>query len=479
MTDTKLPRPHEPIVAIATASGRGAVGIVRLSGRQLLGIAKALTGVELEPRHATLASVRDAKRAVIDTGLVIHFPAPQSYTGEDVLELQMHGGPVVLQMVMRRCLELGASRGLRLAEPGEFTLRAFLNGKLDLAQAEAVSDLIDASTESAARSATRSLDGVFSRRIDAVAAQLIEMRTLVEASLDFPEDDVDIVRRHDVVNRLAQVIVDVDVALDGAQQGRLLRDGLTVVLAGQPNAGKSSLLNRLAGADVAIVSPIAGTTRDRIAQTIQIDGVPLHVVDTAGLRQPGAALDDVERMGIERTWDAVGKADAVLFVRDLSRVGDATHDAADAAILHELAARGCANPTRIVHVMNKADRVHAHALDTAETAHVPSSDDEGPLHVSALTGQGLERLRRVLLARAGWHAAPEGTFMARERHVQALHHTAEHLEAARAHLEPDQPPLELLAEALRLAHQSLASITGDFAADDLLGRIFGRFCIGK
>ncbi len=461
-----LPRHHEPIVAIATAPGRGAVGIVRISGRQLLPLAQQLTDAKLEPRRATLASLRDAAGRRIDEGLVIHFPAPHSYTGEDVLELQIHGGPVVAQMLVQRCLELGAPRKLRLAEPGEFTLRAFLNGKLDLAQAEAVADLIDASTESAARSATRSLEGAFSREIDALAAQMIELRALTEATLDFPEEDIEILQRHDVRARLAQSVKNIELTLDRARQGRLLRDGMTVVLAGQPNVGKSSLLNRLAGAELAIVTPIAGTTRDRIQETIQIEGVPVHVIDTAGLRAPGETTDEVERLGIQRSWDAITKADAILFLHDLEQADNAAHAAADARIDSQLRAIAPGAASKIIHVHNKAD---VHEGDPLT----------GGLPISALTGEGIDDLRQALLERAGWQALPEGSYMARARHVRALQQAKVHLMAAQDHADPEAPTIELLAEELKLAHQALASITGDYTADDLLGAIFSRFCIGK
>ncbi len=462
-----LPRHHEPIVAIATASGRGAVGIVRLSGRQLLPIAQRLTDAVLLPRQATLATLRDAKGQRIDAGLVIHFPAPYSYTGEDVLELQIHGGPTVMRMLLERCLEAGAERGLRVAEPGEFTLRAFLNGKIDLAQAESVADLIDASTEAAARSASRALEGVFSREIDALAAQLIELRSLTEATLDFPEEDVETLQRHDVRARLAQTVRSIDRTLTRARQGRLLRDGMTVVLAGQPNVGKSSLLNRLAGADVAIVTPAAGTTRDRIEQTIQIDGVLVNVIDTAGLRAPSLANDDVERLGIQRSWDAIAKADAIVFLHDLAQGGDAAHAADDDRIEAQLEAM-VGSTERVLHVHNKVDAIAGGIGAVAEG-----------LQVSALTGEGIDELRRALLDLAGWQAMPEGTFIARARHVRALQSAKGHLQAALQHADPATPTVELLAEELRLAHQALASITGDFTADDLLGAIFSRFCIGK
>jgi tRNA modification GTPase len=461
-----LPRHHEPIAAIATAPGRGAVGIVRLSGRQLLPIAQRLTSAALEPRVATLATLRDAAGRSIDQGLVIHFPAPHSYTGEDVLELQIHGGPVVLRMLLERCLEAGADRGLRLAEPGEFTLRAFLNGKIDLAQAESVADLIDASTETAARSASRALEGVFSREVDALAAHLIELRALTEATLDFPDEDIETLQRHDVRAKVSQGVHAIEATLERARQGRLLRDGLTVVLAGQPNVGKSSLLNCLAGSELAIVTPIAGTTRDRIEQTIQIEGVPVHVVDTAGLRAPLHARDEVERMGIQRSWDAIAKADAVLFLHDLAQVDDAEHAAADARIQAQIEALAPGVGGRVLHVHNKVDALAGDVVV------------EG-LQVSALTGEGIDDLRRALLDRAGWQALPEGTYIARARHVRALQQARAHLQAAMPHADPRTPVLELLAEELRLAHQALASITGDYTADDLLGAIFSRFCIGK
>jgi tRNA modification GTPase len=470
-----LPRHHEPIVAQATATGRGAVGIVRLSGRQLLPLARALTGLSLRPRHAHLAAFNDAQGRLIDRGLAIHFPAPHSYTGEDVLELHAHGGAAVLRLLMARCLELGASRGLRLAQPGEFTLRAFLNGKIDLAQAEAVSDLIDAATDAGVRSASRSLDGAFSRAVDALSAQLIELRALIEATLDFPEEEVETLKRHEVRKRVLDAVGGIDATLRQARQGRLLRDGLTVVLAGQPNVGKSSLLNCLAGADVAIVTAVPGTTRDRIAQTVQIDGVPVHIIDTAGLRDEAATQDEVERIGMRRSWEAIKTADAVIFLHDLTAAGDAEHARRDAHIEHTLRQRGVDVAARVIHVHNKADK----ADKALAGALLPGHTDTQDLYVSALTGEGVEPLRQALLQRAGWAAQPEGTFMARARHVKALQEAKVHLMLAMPHTDLQAPALELLAEELKLAHQALASITGDFTADDLLGSIFERFCIGK
>ena len=464
----------EPIVAIATASGRGAIGIVRLSGRDLGALATAVCGRTLAPRHATLVTFCDRAGAPIDRGLAIHFPAPHSYTGEDVLELQAHGGPVVMQLLLARCIEAAAEvgqgagnrlPGLRLARPGEFTERAFLNDKLDLAQAEAVADLIDASTEAAARSAARSLDGAFSREIGRLAEAIVELRLLVEATLDFPEEEIEFLERAGARARLAAAKAQVAAVLATARQGALLNEGMRVVLAGQPNVGKSSLLNALAGAELAIVTDIPGTTRDKVGETIQIEGVPVHVTDTAGLREAG---DAVEAIGVARSWSAIGDADAVVFLRDLTRIGEPAYDAGEARIVERL--RGAVAPDRVVEVFNKADaappaRAEAHGADA--------------IVVSARTGAGLERLRAVLLARAGWQAAGEGVFHARARHVDALRRAAAHLEAAEAHAAAGDRALELVAEELRAAHDALGEITGRFTADDLLGAIFGRFCIGK
>ena len=458
-----LARHHDPIVAIATAPGRGAVGIVRASGVDLSAFIQALCGRELQARHATYLPFLDEHGEAIDQGLAIWFPAPHSYTGEDVLELQAHGGAVVLQLLLTRCLQAGTHIGLRVAEPGEFTQRAFLNDKLDLAQAEAVADLIDASTEAAARSASRSLAGAFSNEIHSLRDQLIALRTLVEATLDFPEEEIDFLQRANARERLGSIATAIDTVLDRARQGSLLREGIKVVIAGLPNVGKSSLLNALAGAELAIVTPIAGTTRDKVSQMIQIEGVPLHVTDTAGLRGDLHAADEVERIGIGRAWDAIEEADAVLFLHDLTRLGEAAYDAEEAAI----ATRFAGAEDRLVHVFNKADLCAE--LD------VPSER----VTLSAVTGEGLQVLRSRLLALAGWHAQPEGVFIARTRHVHALERTRSHVNTARDDLGQPAPALELLAEELRLAHEALGEITGEFSADDLLGEIFGRFCIGK
>ena len=455
-----LPRHQDPIVAVATASGRGAVGIVRASGRDLRALIDALCGRPLEARRATYLPFADASGGVIDQGLAIHFPAPHSYTGEDVLELQAHGGPVVLQLLLARCLEAGAAIGLRLAEPGEFTERAFLNDKLDLAQAEAVSDLIEASTEAAARSAGRSLSGAFSSEINGLRDRLVDLRMLVEATLDFPEEEIDFLEKANARRRLNDIEDSVTAVLDRARQGALLREGIKVVIAGQPNVGKSSLLNALAGAELAIVTPIAGTTRDKVSETIQIEGVPVHVIDTAGLRDSD---DEVERIGIARSWSEIEGADAVLFMHDLTRLGEPGYDAGEARIEARLPSV-LLKTNRLLHVFNKADAAAAAGAG---------------LMISARTGEGIEALRWQLLELAGWHAQPEGVFIARTRHVQALRRTGEHLQRAQAQAARADAALDLLAEELRLAHDALGEITGAFTPDDLLGEIFSRFCIGK
>ena len=458
-----LPRHADAIAAIATAPGRGAVGIVRVSGRDLSNVIVALCGKPLLPRMATYLPMLDAHGAAIDHGLAIHFPGPHSYTGEDVLELQAHGGTVVLQLLLARCLEAGAAVGLRVAEPGEFTARAFLNDKLDLAQAEAVSDLIDASTEAAARSASRSLSGGFSAEIHKLRDGLIKLRMLVEATLDFPEEEIDFLRQADAAGQLTRLSVQLTQVMQQTRRGVLLREGIKVVIAGQPNVGKSSLLNALAGAELAIVTPIAGTTRDKVTQTIQIEGVPIHMVDTAGLRPTS---DEIERIGIQRTWTEIADADALLFLHDLTRAGDADYEAAEADIASRLPSE-FQQADRVLHVFNK--------FDAAPLSHATSSG----VAISATTGKGLDCLRQELLRRAGWSAGAEGIYTARTRHVQALGRADAHLLSAAAQLQQVPAALDLLAEDLRLAQQALGEITGEFSADDLLGEIFSRFCIGK
>lgn len=457
-----LARHHDPIAAIATAPGRGAVGIVRVSGRGLAPFVQALLGRTLRPREATYLPFNDAQGQPIDQGLALHFPAPHSYTGEDVLELQAHGGPVVLQLLLARCLEAAAQGvlpGLRLAQPGEFTERAFLNDKIDLAQAEAIADLIDASTETAARSASRSLTGAFSAEIHGLRDALIHLRMLVEATLDFPEEEIDFLQKADAWGQLSALQQQLARVMQRTRQGALLREGIKVVIAGQPNAGKSSLLNALAGAELAIVTPIAGTTRDKVQQTIQIEGVPLHIIDTAGLRD---SSDEVEQIGIARAWDAIAAADAVLFLHDLTRTGAPEYAEADVSIAARLPPH-----IPVIHVGNKLDR--------APEAAAP----EDGVRLSARTGEGLDGLRRVLLDVAGWQSAPEGVYTARARHVQALQAVDAHLREAAGQLQARGPALDLLAEELRLAQNALNEITGEFTSDDLLGVIFSSFCIGK
>ncbi|MDP9966082.1 tRNA modification GTPase [Variovorax paradoxus] len=470
-----LARTTDPIVAIATASGRGAVGIVRVSGARLAPLVDALCGRPLKPREATYLPFRDAAGEPVDHGLAIHFPSPHSFTGEDVLELQAHGGTVVLQLLLARCLEAAAEAdpatgrprlpGLRVAEPGEFSQRAFLNGKIDLAQAEAIADLIDASTEAAARSAGRSLSGAFSREIHALRDALIHLRMLVEATLDFPEEEIDFLQKADAAGQLAKLQAQLAAVQQRARHGALLREGIKVVIAGQPNAGKSSLLNALAGAELAIVSAVAGTTRDVVSETIQIHGVPLHVVDTAGLRE---SSDEVEQIGVARAWGQIEGADAVLFLHDLTRAGQPDYAAADAEILRGLQQKLPAS-VPVLDVWNKQDA--APVPDAAGAA-------QG-IALSAKTGVGIEALREQLLAMAGWQAVPEGVYLARARHVQALGQVEIHLALAADHLAAQAQLLDLLAEELRLAQNALNEITGEFGADDLLGVIFSRFCIGK
>ncbi|MGJ7604870.1 tRNA uridine-5-carboxymethylaminomethyl(34) synthesis GTPase MnmE [Variovorax sp. LT1R20] len=466
-------RTSDPIVAIATASGRGAVGIVRVSGARLAPLIDAVCGRALKPREATYLPFRDADGEPVDHGLAIHFPSPNSFTGEDVLELQAHGGTVVLQLLLARCLEAAAEAdpvtgrprlpGLRVAEPGEFSQRAFLNGKIDLAQAEAIADLIDASTEAAARSAGRSLSGAFSREIHTLRDALIHLRMLVEATLDFPEEEIDFLQKADAAGQLTKLQSQLAAVQQRAKQGALLREGIKVVIAGQPNAGKSSLLNALAGAELAIVSAVAGTTRDVVSQTIQIHGVPLHVADTAGLRE---SSDEVEQIGVARAWGQIESADAVLFLHDLTRADQPDYAAADAEILRGLQGKLPAS-VPVLDVWNKQD--------AAPTAAAPTRG----IALSAKTGVGIEALRDQLLAMAGWQSVPEGVYLARARHVQALGRVETHLALAASHLAAQAQLLDLLAEELRLAQNALNEITGEFGSDDLLGVIFSRFCIGK
>jgi tRNA modification GTPase len=420
-------------------------------------------GKQLQPRHATYLNFLNADGSTIDQGLAIHFKAPHSYTGEDVLELQGHGGPVVMQMLLSRCLQAGAGIGLRLAEPGEFTYRAYLNDKLDLAQAEAVADLIDASTEAAAKSATQSLSGEFSKTINALVQKVIALRMLVEATLDFPEEEIDFLEKSNARGQLADIRTSLEQVFAQASQGALLREGLNVVLAGQPNVGKSSLLNALAGADVAIVTPIAGTTRDKVTETIQLQGIPLNIIDTAGIRELGGNGDEVERIGIARTWAEVEKADVILHMLDAAR-GPTRADEA-------IAARFPGN-VPVIRVWNKIDLSGHKAVAEAQA-------DATHVYLSASERTGVDLLRKELLRIAGWQQTGESLYLARERHLIALKMARTHLNAAAEHAATSDQALDLFAEELRLAQDRLNSITGEFTSDDLLGVIFSRFCIGK
>ncbi|CAB1370978.1 tRNA uridine-5-carboxymethylaminomethyl(34) synthesis GTPase MnmE [Denitratisoma oestradiolicum] len=444
--------PSDTIAAIATAPGRGGIGVVRVSGPDLAPFAEVLCGRRPEARRALLSSFRDEQGMAIDQGILLYFPAPHSFTGEDVLELQGHGGPLVMQLLLSRCLALGA----RVAEPGEFSRRAFLNDKLDLAQAEAVADLIEAGTAAAARSAMRSLSGEFSRAVHSQVERLIELRLLVEATLDFPDDEIDVIRDTDAAARLASLGADLAALRARARQGSLLRSGLHVVLAGLPNAGKSSLLNRLAGEERAIVTEVAGTTRDALRETIQIEGIPLHVIDTAGLRE---TEDVVERIGVERTWREIERADAVLHLVD-ARTGVTPAD-------RVIAVRLPGGNRRLV-LHNKCD-----------LAHLPPArwEEGGQVHLrlSAKSGAGIDLLHDELLRMAGWQGHGEDVILARERHLEALAEAQLRLDAATGQL----GRIELCAEELRLAQEALSRITGEFTPDDLLGAIFSRFCIGK
>lgn len=445
-----LPK-SDNIAAIATAPGRGGIGVVRISGHNLADIATAIIGGLPPPRKALYASFLDKDKVLIDQGIALYFSAPHSYTGEDVLELQGHGGTAVLQLLLQRCLELGS----RLALPGEFTQRAYLNDKLDLAQAESVADLIDATTAQAAKSAMRSLTGDFSRIVHQLVAQLIDLRMLVEVMLDFPEEELDtpdIFRRE---SKLAAIRSELSKTLTLAQQGSLLREGAHIVLIGQPNVGKSSLLNCLSGEEVALVSDVPGTTRDLIRQTIQMKGVPLHIIDTAGLRE---SQDTVELMGIARTRSCIDKADVILLMLD------AKHGLSenDLKILAELPPN-----TPRLYIFNKIDLVE-------QTAQVEIKDGDEYIYLSAKTGAGIDLLREKLLTLIGWHQE-SGVFMARERHLRALLLAQNYLDNALSQFGRS----ELFAEELRLAQEVLNEITGEFSPDDLLGEIFSRFCIGK
>ena len=448
-----------PIIAVATAPGKAGVGVVRISGQNLKPIIKALFQRDLVPRQATLLSLRDVGGQLIDQLVAISFVAPASFTGEDVLELQCHGGPHLLELVMRRCLELGKEDGLVIAEPGEFTLRAYLNNKVDLAQAEAIADLIDAQSEAAVRGAARSLQGAFSNDINDLVEEITQLRILVESTLDFPEEEIEFLENAQARERLLAVKAKLQALRDGAKQGKILRDGIHLVLAGAPNVGKSSLLNRLAGEEVAIVTPIAGTTRDRVKESIQIEGVPMHIIDTAGLRDTS---DEVEVKGIERTWEAIRLADLVVFLTAPN--ADKESDELRGQILGAIPAK-----CPVLELVNKAD-----LFDNDFVANKPDS-----LLISAKTGQGIEALKQKILETVGWNGSQEGAIVARRRHLDCLERAAEHIERSEQFAANGNNSLELFAEELFLAQNHLGQITGRLLPDDLLGKIFSQFCIGK
>ena len=447
---------RQPIVAIATAPGRGGIGVVRVSGPLLGPFIYALLGRTLLPRHATYCSFTDQSGSPIDQGIALYFVAPSSYTGEDVLELQGHGGPAVLQQLLLRCLTVGAQFDLRLATPGEFTLRAFLNNKIDLAQAEAVADLIDASSEAAARAAMISMSGVFSNHINQLSNSIIQLRTLVEATLDFPEEEIEFLEKYQANTRLISLQAELTTVLESSRQGIILREGLNVVLAGEPNVGKSSLLNALAGQELAIVTNLPGTTRDKVSQIIFLQGVPVKVTDTAGLRD---TTDTIESIGIERTWEAIEHADVILHLTDPYSV--------HVALAEQIQRRRSAQSV-VLQVCNKIDLL----TDT-------SIISENMLQISVKTGVGLDTLRTKLLSIAGWNPGHESPWLARQRHVDALTSAQGHLRLAQEYAQQQDRLLDLFAEELRLAHEQLGSITGRMTPDELLGEIFSRFCIGK
>ena len=452
--------PAQTIAAVATAQGRGGVGIVRVSGPLARAAAQAFCERELKPRYAHYGPFYGENREVLDEGIALYFPGPNSFTGEDVLELQGHGGPIVLDMLLQRCIQLGC----RLARPGEFSERAFLNDKLDLAQAEAIADLIEASSAQAARNALRSLQGAFSQRVHNLTEQLIGLRIYVEAAIDFPEEEIDFLADGHVLGMLDKVREELSTVQREAGQGALLRDGMTVVIAGRPNAGKSSLLNSLAGREAAIVTEIAGTTRDVLREHIHIDGMPLHVVDTAGLRDTD---DHVEKIGVQRALKAIGEADRVLLVVDAT-----APEAQDPFALWPEFLEQRPDPAKVTLIRNKAD------LSGENIALEVSADGHVTISLSARSTAGLDLLREHLKACMGYEQTSESSFSARRRHLEALSHASAALEHGRAQLTLAGAG-ELLAEDLRQAQHSLGEITGAFSSDDLLGRIFSSFCIGK
>lgn len=450
----------DPIAAIATASGRGSIGVIRVSGKDLRDFYCNITGgFKGLPRVAHYLPIHDSDGSIIDQAVVILFCAPHSYTGEDVVELQGHGGPAVLKLLLKRCLEVGKGIGIRLAEPGEFTLRAFLNDKMDLTQAEAVADMIDASSTAAAKAAAASLCGLFSKEVNQLAELLTEVRILVEATLDFPEEEIEFIEKYQVRQKLAHIQAKLAQVLQTSRQSSYLKEGLKVVLAGEPNVGKSSLLNAICGQDVAIVTDIAGTTRDRIRETLEIDGVPILITDTAGLRH---TTDKIEAIGIERTWQSIADADLIL------DIVDARHPN---SVLEQWKHRKELDGKDVLRVNNKCDLL--------DTNFQYIERDNGLISISAKTRQGVDALKKRILHKAGRELGEVSPWLGRQRHIEALSLASEHLNTAIEHAKFDDSVLDLMAEELRLAHDDLGSITGVITADDLLGHIFSSFCIGK
>jgi len=452
---------RDPIIAQATAVGKAGIGVVRISGEGLSPLLSLLSHKPINPRETNLIHLRDENHQSIDQGLLIFFPAPHSFTGEDVIEFHGHGGVLVMNLVVQRMMELGKSLRLRLAKPGEFSERAFLNNKIDLAQAEAIADLIDANSIAAIKSANRSLSGEFSKKIDLLVEQLTHLRMLVEATLDFPEEEIEFLENANAAQQWQTIYDSLQEVLHASKQGALLKNGARVVLAGEPNVGKSSLLNQLAQQEIAIVTPIAGTTRDRIKEEIYLDGIPLHIIDTAGLRE---SFDEVEKLGIERSWSAIGDADIVLFLRDASRNDQAESDLLLQEIKTSMESYHLQS-THLIEVWNKKDQINR--------------SDENKLYISAKTGDGIENLKEQLLLALGWEKHSDNVILARERHLDSLKTALEHLELSKKYLSLGNASLELFAEELRIAQEELGEITGKLLPDELLGKIFSSFCIGK
>ena len=451
-----------PIIAQATAVGKAGIGVVRISGEDLSPLLKKLCDKDITPRHTYLININDDQLQTIDQGLLVYFPGPKSFTGEDVLEFHGHGGVLVLALVIQRLLEIGKDINLRLAKPGEFSERAFLNNKIDLAQAEAIADLIDATSMAAVKGANRSLSGQFSKQIDTLVEKLTHLRILVEATLDFPEEEIEFLENANAREQWEDIYQQLLSVLKVSNQGALLKNGALVVLAGAPNVGKSSLINSLAQEEIAIVTPIAGTTRDQIREEIHLEGVPIQLVDTAGLRE---SSDEVEKIGIQRSWDSIAKADVVLFLRDASNSNQENSDLLFTEVKEYLVKTNNQNVC-LMEIWNKKD-------------HLQTNAENHKLYISAKTGDGIDQLKAKVLSAIGWESQTENIFLARQRHLEALKEALLHLENAKSYLNQGNATLELFAEELRLAQDFLGEITGKLLPDDLLGKIFSSFCIGK